>query len=179
VYEWIVKLVRFFQKSGGIKEMHIGVTVPFGGTGSVIEQRLLLWRRVFTDVSTIGDLMDNGKLVSYVLEDAVRKHKIPKTTAIPMGTYEIKITKSPRFSQAKKPVPYLPELLGVAGFTGVRIHHGNTASHTDGCLIVGLEKDGDWVGHSRLALAKVIRLIRQKLKRGPLWLTIAGGGYYA
>lgn len=159
--------------------MRIGVTIPLSGTGSAIEQRLLLWRREFTDVSTIGDLLDNGKLISYVLEDAVRKQKIPKITAIPMGTYEIKITKSPRFSKAKKPVPYLPELLGVVGYTGVRIHHGNLASQTDGCLIVGLEKDGDWVGHSRLALAKVIRIIRQKLKTGRLWLTIAGGGYYA
>ena len=82
---------------------------------------LRLVRETFTAVSTIGRLMVDGLFDSYTLEDVVRDGpKIPGRTAIPYGRYQVIIDYSNRF---KRPMPLL---LNVPGFTGIRIHQGNT-----------------------------------------------------
>ena len=57
-------------------------------------------------------------------------------------------------------------------FTGVRIHSGNTAADTEGCVLVGRTHAGDSVGESRLALAPVLDSIRRGLQAGPVTLTV-------
>lgn len=83
---------------------------------------------------TIGKLYIDENYFCDTLEDTVRKVKIAGKTAIPTGTYKVKKTYSPRFKTI------LPEILNVPNFTGVRIHSGNTAKDTDGCLLLGLNK---------------------------------------
>ena len=85
---------------------------------------------------TIGHLYIDGAYFCDTLEDTVRPagQKIAGKTAIPAGTYKVKKTYSPRFKTT------LPEILNVPNFTGVRIHSGNTAKDTDGCLLLGLNK---------------------------------------
>ena len=108
---------------------------------------------------TIGRLTDEkGERICDTLEQAWRDYeggelKIPKKSAVPEGTYRVVVTKSPRFGR------YLPLLVGVPGFEGVRIHSGNTSRDTEGCILVG---DNLLVGRllwSRLALEKLMRLI--------------------
>ncbi len=57
--------------------------------------------------------------------------KIMGISAIPEGRYAVVITWSPRMKQ------WLPLLLGVPMFSGIRIHAGNTAADTAGCILVG------------------------------------------
>ena len=85
---------------------------------------------------TIGKLYLDGHYLCDTLEDTVRPAgtKIAGKTAIPAGTYKCKKTWSPRFGKI------LPELFDVPNFTGVRIHTGNTAKDTEGCILVGLNK---------------------------------------
>lgn len=84
---------------------------------------------------TIGKLYIDGAYFCDTLEDTVRTgEKVYGKTAIPAGTYKVKMTWSPRFKR------YLPELLNVPNFSGVRIHSGNTATDTEGCLLLGLNK---------------------------------------
>lgn len=84
---------------------------------------------------TIGKLYIDGAYFCDTLEDTVRNgQKIAGKTAIPAGIYKVRKTMSPRFKRI------LPEILNVPNFTGVRIHEGNTAKDTDGCLLVGLNR---------------------------------------
>lgn len=97
---------------------------------------------------TIGKLYIDGHYLCDTLEDTVRNGvKIAGKTAIPAGTYKVKKTMSPRFKKI------LPEILNVPGFTGVRIHAGNTAIDTDGCLLLGLNKKKGQVLESQTTMA--------------------------
>jgi hypothetical protein len=87
----------------------------------------------------------DGHAESYVLEDVERDIKIPGETCIPTGTYVVVIDYSNRFQRR------LPHILDVPGFTGIRIHPGNSAIDTSGCLLPGLEKYEDSLGHSVIA----------------------------
>lgn len=96
---------------------------------------------------TIGRLYIDGAYFCDTLEDTVREKKIAGITAIPAGEYKVKKTYSPRFKKT------LPEILNVPDFTGVRIHTGNTAKDTDGCILLGLNKVKGQVINSRDAMA--------------------------
>lgn len=96
---------------------------------------------------TIGKLYIDGAYFCDTLEDTVRAEKIAGKTAIPAGKYKVKKTMSPRFKTV------LPEILNVPNFTGVRIHSGNTAKDTDGCLLLGLNKAKGAVLCSKNAMA--------------------------
>lgn len=111
---------------------------------------LLLRRRWFEPTCTIGTLAIDGVWECYTLEDVERDTKLYGVTAIPRGRYEVVIDMSRRFKRL------LPRLVDVPGFEGVRIHPGNTASDTDGCILVGMDKYIDGVGHSRIAFASLM-----------------------
>lgn len=96
---------------------------------------------------TIGKLYIDGAYFCDTLEDTVRKVKIAGKTAIPAGTYKVKKTMSPRFKKI------LPEILNVPNFSGVRIHAGNTAADTDGCVLLGLNKTKGAVLDSQATMA--------------------------
>jgi hypothetical protein len=51
-------------------------------------------------------------------------------TAIPSGRYRLILSRSNKFKRI------MPEILNIPGFTGVRMHGGNTAKDTEGCIIV-------------------------------------------
>ena len=110
--------------------------------------KLQLTRVQLDNDVTIGELLVDGAFECWTLEDTVRGEDEPKVygeTAIPFGTYKVDITDSPRFKRR------LPLLLNVAGFGGVRIHPGNDAGDTEGCILVGLDREAKRIGHSKLA----------------------------
>lgn len=120
----------------------------------------LTLNRIFLGSSaTIGELLINDKHLCDTLEDRVRSEgeKVYGKTAIPEGTYEVKLTHSPRFKKI------LPEILNVPNFSGIRIHTGNSSKDTEGCILVGTwdgEKE-DWVGNSRIAFDELMALLEE------------------
>lgn len=124
--------------------------------------RLRLDRFERTSRSTIGKLYVDDVFACFTLEDPVRPYgiKIPGATAIPAGTYRVQITWSPRFKVR------MPILIGVPNFSGVRIHPGNFAEDTDGCILVGNTRDGDMIGESRKAYQALFAVMQEALKEG-------------
>lgn len=102
---------------------------------------------------TIGKLYINGQYLCDTLEDVVRPidEKVYGKTAIPEGTYTIVLTMSNRFKKI------LPLLLQVPKFEGVRIHSGNTAADTEGCILVGKNKEKGKVLESRAVFAQLMK----------------------
>lgn len=130
-----------------------------------------LVRDTFTQNSTIGRLFVDGAFECFILEDVVRAPnvKIPDETAIPYGRYEVIVSYSNRFKQQ------MPLLLNVPMYEGVRIHSGNVAEHTEGCLLTGKTVGKDVVGGSRVAYQALFSKISKAVKKEKVFIEIVSG----
>ena len=141
-----------------------------------IYMNLELRREPSTENGTFGKLYIDNVFACYSLEDEVRevegkpvaKWKIKGETAIPKGRYQIIINHSNRFKRE------LPLLLKVPGFEGVRFHSGNTEADTEGCILVGTERNATAVLNSRVAFNELMGDIQEALDHGEqVWISIA------
>ena len=119
---------------------------------------------------SIGILYIDGKRICETLEDEdrglfedrslsdIRRVKVKGETAIPVGRYQITWTYSPRFRKM------LPLLNGVPGYEGIRIHSGNKARDTEGCILCGRNTEVGTVTNSRYWTGKVNALIERAIK---------------
>ncbi|HMO63306.1 MAG TPA: DUF5675 family protein [Ferruginibacter sp.] len=140
---------------------------------------LLLDRQVRSINSTIGKLYVNGEFECFILEDVdrglkssmslseIEERKIFAETAIPEGRYQVVITHSNRY---QKP---LPLLVNVPGYTGIRIHPGNTKFNTAGCLLPGDGRSVDKVINSTVAFDRLFKKLSSALDAGEkVYITI-------
>ena len=94
-------------------------------------------------------------------------HKIKGRSAIPEGRYAVVISWSPKMKK------WLPILLGVPMFSGIRIHAGNTAKDTEGCILVGENLKKGMVLNSNIWLHRLMEKIVEAKDRGEaVWITI-------
>jgi hypothetical protein len=130
-------------------------------------------REPTADDATFGALYVDGRWLLWTLEDTIREipgepvdaWKVRGQTAIPAGRYRLVLSRSQRFQRV------LPEVLSVPGFTGVRIHSGNTIEDTDGCLLVGTGRAWGKVTGSRVAIELLMGELLEA-RSAPIWLTI-------
>ena len=114
---------------------------------------------------TIGKLFIDDEYFCDTIEDTdrglkssmsieyIKKKKVYAKTAIPTGTYKIEMTYSNKFKRI------LPLLVDVKGFSGIRIHRGNTEIDSSGCIIVGENKvKGKVINSTRYEIALVNKL---------------------
>ena len=128
--------------------------------------KIELVRIAFKDTYTIGKLYVDDTYFCDVLEDKDRgldssmteseilEKKVKGQTAIPTGHYVINITYSPKYKRM------MPLLLDVKGFSGIRIHSGNTSKDTEGCLIVGKNKKVGMVLESRDTYQRLFKMMQ-------------------
>ena len=128
---------------------------------------------------TIGIMSIDGKRFCETLEDTDRglkksmstgeiaEIKVKGQTAIPSGRYQVLLTYSPKF---RKDMPLID---GVPGYSGVRIHPGNTAADTEGCVLVGENKAVGKVLNSRHWFGILYEKIKSEINQGKkVWITI-------
>ena len=132
---------------------------------------LKLLRRYCKSSYTIGHLYIDGKYFCDTLEDRVRdlvtERKVKGSTAIPAGRYRVVLNWSPRFG---KP---LPLLLDVPHFEGIRIHAGNTAKDTEGCILVGRNTQPGTLTESKVTMQDLMQLLTSANNRGEeIWITV-------
>lgn len=121
--------------------------------------KLRVERGLSSATCTIGKLYLDGVFFAYSLEDVDRKledggKKIPRETAIPRGTYKVTIDFSNRFQKQ------MMHVLDVPGFEGIRIHSGNTAADTEGCILLGKVRSDNAVLNSRDAVNDLFEKVR-------------------
>jgi len=126
---------------------------------------LTVKRTNFTEESTIGELFIDGKFFCYTLEDKdrgltdsmslaeIKLRKIFGITCIPYGKYKVVLSMSPKFGKI------LPEIQGVKGYSGIRIHTGNTAKDSLGCLLVGKKKAFNQIFESTAAMRELMLML--------------------
>lgn len=131
-----------------------------------IERR---WRKA---AYTIGRLYVDGDYLCEALEDTdrgltsdmseeeIKRIKVKGSTAIPTGIYKVEITYSPRFKNQ------MPLVLNVKGFDGIRIHPGNTAKDTEGCILPGRNTVKGMVTNSRYWYNILYSKIRNAVNAG-------------
>lgn len=104
---------------------------------------------------SIGILYINGERICETLEDedrglkqelsvaTLKSMKIKGQTAIPVGTYQVLMTYSPKYKRI------MPLVSNVPAYEGVRIHSGNTNRDTEGCILCGRNTKKGMVTNSR------------------------------
>lgn len=127
-------------------------------------------REIFKDDRTISKLYIDDVYFCDVLEDVdrglyftqpieeIEKIKVYGATAIPRGVYELIISYSDKFKQ------YLPLLLNVPGYKGIRMHSGTTPADTLGCLLPG-KYNGKDVINSRSTFKSLFAKINAAIKK--------------
>ena len=129
---------------------------------------ILVKRLYKTSAYTIGKMYIDGQYLCDTVEDTDRGltqtmtsqqiavKKVYGKTAIPTGRYKVTLTFSNKFKRV------LPLVNDVNGFAGIRIHAGNTADDSLGCIIVGENKIKGGVVNSKVTLERLMaKLIGQ------------------
>lgn len=115
--------------------------------------------------ATIGELRIGEAWFCWTLEDKVRSKKIKHQTAIPAGEYNIIVSLSARFRVQ------MPLLLSVPEFDGIRIHPGNSAADTSGCILLGQNRDGSRILSSRVAYQAFMKRLAVDGNRARITIT--------
>lgn len=135
--------------------MEITVKRKFKGNNYTIGS-LYIDDKYFCD--TLEDI-DRG-LTDNMTDSYISTVKVVDQTAIPTGSYKVTITYSNRFQKL------LPLINNVKGFSGIRIHSGNTKEDTSGCILVGFNTEKGKVVNSRVTFNKLFNILQDTLNNG-------------
>jgi hypothetical protein len=131
-------------------------------------------RSIFNPSSTLGKMYVNDQFFAFTLEDRVRDlglgctGKIKNQTAISYDKYEVILSFSNRFQR------YLPLILNVPCFEGIRIHGGNTDKDSEGCILIGAQSNmQDRISNCASKVQGLVALLKSVERREKIWIEIA------
>ncbi|WP_297815619.1 DUF5675 family protein [Segetibacter sp.] len=130
-------------------------------------------RSVRNENSTFGKMFMNNEFYAYTCEDKVRNLKGDKSkkiygkTAIDAGRYEVVLSYSEHFKK------YLPLLLNVPCFQGIRIHGGNTSEDSLGCILIGANGDlKSCISNCASKVNNLVSILKGVEKKEKTWIEI-------
>lgn len=111
--------------------------------------------KVFVDGQRFCESMEDKDrgLTQDMSEEEIKRVKVYGETAIPTGVYTVKMTYSQKYKRK------MPEVLNVPGYSGIRIHSGNTAKDSLGCILLGRNTKVGMVTESRKTCKEFERLL--------------------
>jgi len=116
---------------------------------------LLIIRDTFTDESTIGELFLNSERLCDTLENPWLDNQ-KNISCIPVGEYPVRL----RLARESATKNYLHLLIqDVPNRNYVLFHRGNYPKDTEGCILVGLGSQQDFVSNSVLAMDLLMKEI--------------------
>lgn len=118
---------------------------------------LVLTRDITGSLSLLGTLLLDDQFQCYTLEGA--------SVAIPFGRYPLLLLNSRRFQMVT------PHLQDVPGRTAIEIHPGNTQLDTEGCILVGTQRDQGMLQNSRIAFTGLMTQLQVATES--MFITIA------
>lgn len=114
---------------------------------------LLLIRDTFTEESTIGELFINGERICDTLERPYFNNQ-RNISCIPEGVYPVRL-RLPRESATRDYIHLLVQ--DVPDRDWILFHRGNYPYQSQGCILVGLGSQQDFVSNSVLAMDLLIK----------------------
>jgi len=130
-------------------------------------------RSIRNVASTLGTMYINDEFFAYTCEDTVRNlngdrsKKIKGQTAIDAGRYEVVLSYSDHFQK------YLPLLLKVPCFEGIRIHGGNTSEDSLGCILIGANSDlKSCISNCASKVNSLVATLKTIEKKEKIWIEI-------
>lgn len=138
---------------------------------------LSLVRKIYTDRSTVGDLLLRGEPFCSTIELSCRKGDEKGLLAILPGRYQFTLTKSPHLGFVTPLLLNVPKNDGPGFRIGIRIHPANWAEQLDGCIAPGDYRldEPNFVANSRVAFNRLMSEL-EPLPEENLWITITNGG---
>lgn len=103
---------------------------------------------------TLEDV-DRG-LSDAMTEEEIKQLKVKGQTAIPVGIYTVLLTYSPKYNKV------MPLINNVKGYSGIRIHSGNSSKDTEGCILVGKNTVVGRLTDSRITFNALFKRLQQK-----------------
>lgn len=145
--------------------------------------KLLVTRSYRKATYTIGWLYVDGRRICNTLEDTdrdlaqtmtaaeIRRRKVYGETAIPRGTYNVRMdVVSPKYSAVAWYRSLcggrMPRLEDVPGYEGILIHPGNSALDTLGCILVGDNTAKGRLTNSRSRFRQIYTMMASAAARG-------------
>ena len=135
---------------------------------------IVVERKIRTLDHTVSDLYIDGEYFCKVLEDVdrglkstdslehIKRVKVMHQTAIPTGKYRLALTYSDKYKA------YMPLVMNVPGFKGIRIHPGNTKEDTSGCLLLGKGS----ITQSRKTFSEFMAILKKAITNQSVFIEI-------
>jgi len=135
-------------------------------TRVVAGENFTLGRVYLDNVFFCHSCEDEDRFLERSFED-IAERKVYGRTAIPRGRYKVVTSMSHRFGKV------LPEVLDTPGFSGIRIHGGNRAEDSLGCILVGRVRTSSGIAQCAETVQRIIRQIDDAAELGiETWLEI-------
>lgn len=137
---------------------------------------IIVYRQPVKGKPTLGEMHIDGEFFCYTLEDEdrgilngmsfsrVKELKRYGETCIGYGSYTLTLGESVKFKRV------LPLLHKVTGFEGIRIHRGNFASDSLGCILVGYGKENFTITHSKQCEIDLVKKLSNQVRHSITFL---------